>query len=74
MEEAPTPEINASGIDPTLWCHTSTAIAVIKGKVYGKSLESVCQIEKQLLISKNGGIFIHSKENCQLTLTFIFNC
>lgn len=36
MEEAPTPEINASGIDPTLWCHTGTAVAVIKGKIYGE--------------------------------------
>lgn len=38
----------------------------------GKSLESVCQIEKQLLISKKGEFSSTAKENCQLTLTFIF--
>lgn len=35
-KKTPTPEINASEIDPTLQCHKGIAAAIIKGKIYGE--------------------------------------
>lgn len=37
-EKAPTPEINASWIDPTQWCWATqgTAVTIIKGKIAGE--------------------------------------
>lgn len=47
------------------------AVAIIKGKISGETPSVYLSNRKTTTHFKERGIFIHSIENCQLTLTFI---
>lgn len=71
MRETPNPEINASGTDPTTGVTQGIAAVMIEGKIAGEIPSVYLSNRKTTTHFKERGIFIHSTENCQLTLTFI---